>query len=69
MPPLNLNSPRTNAPWPTTDAMTVRKRAFRLLAALNRAVLPKQWHRDLARLSTPRKLLAAYRYWVTRNAL
>lgn len=49
--------------------MSLRYTAFRLLARLNKAVLPKQWHRDLARLSTPRKLLAAYRYWVTRNAL
>ena len=49
--------------------MPLRKRIFRLLAAMNRAVLPKQWHRDLSRLSTSRKLLAGYRYWVTRNAL
>ncbi|MCO5276184.1 MAG: hypothetical protein M9900_14860 [Flavobacteriales bacterium] len=49
--------------------MNLRTRIFRLLAAFNRAVLPKQWHRDLTRLSMPRKLLAAYRYWVTRNAL
>ena len=49
--------------------MTVRKRLFRLLAAFNRAVLPKQWGRDLARLSKSRQVLAAYRFWVTRNAL
>lgn len=49
--------------------MTPRKRLFRVLAAVNRAVLPKQWHRDLAHLSKPRQALAAYRYWVTRNAL
>jgi hypothetical protein len=49
--------------------MPLRKRAFRLLAALNKAVLPKQWHRDLTRLSKARKALVAYRYWVTRNAL
>ncbi|MBK9760069.1 MAG: hypothetical protein IPO90_08890 [Flavobacteriales bacterium] len=49
--------------------MTARKRLFILLAAANRALLPKQWHRDLARLSNSRKLMAAYRYWVTRNAL
>ena len=49
--------------------MTIRKRAFRLLAAINRKVLPKQWHRDLTRLSKPRLALAAYRFWVTRNAL
>lgn len=49
--------------------MTLRKRAFRLLAAINRSVLPKQWHRDLSRLSKARMALAGYRYWVTRNAL
>ena len=49
--------------------MTLRKRLFRLLAAVNRSVLPKQWHRDLARLSKTRQALAAYRYWVTRKAL
>lgn len=49
--------------------MTMRKRLFRLLAAVNRAILPKQWNKDLTRLSKPRQVLAAYRYWVTRNAL
>lgn len=47
----------------------MRQAIFRLLARINRAVLPKQWDRDLNRLSKARKLLAAYRYWVTRNAL
>ncbi len=47
----------------------MNKSLFRLLARMNRALLPKQWDRDLSRLSTARKLLAAYRYWVTRNAL
>ena len=49
--------------------MPLRKRAFRLLAHINRRVLPKQWHRDLARMGKPRLALVAYRYWVTRNAL
>jgi hypothetical protein len=49
--------------------MPLRRRLFRLLAACNKAILPKQWDRDLTRLSKPRQLLAAYRYWVTRNAL
>jgi len=49
--------------------MTMRKRLFRILAAVNRKVLPKQWHRDLTRLGKARKALVAYRYWVTRNAL
>lgn len=49
--------------------MTLRKRFFRGLAAFNFAVLPKQWDRDLANLSKLRMALAAYRYWVTKNAL
>ena len=47
----------------------MKKTLFRLLARVNRVVLPKQWNRDLSRLSTVRKLLAGYRYWVTRNSL
>ncbi|HEX2618341.1 MAG TPA: SsrA-binding protein [Flavobacteriales bacterium] len=49
--------------------MTARKRFFRLLAAVNRTVLPKLWNKDLARLSKAQKALVGYRYWVTRNAL
>lgn len=49
--------------------MTIRKRFFRWLAAFNRAVLPKQWDRDLTKLGKLRMALAGYRYWVTRNAL
>ncbi|MCC6576530.1 MAG: hypothetical protein IT228_04225 [Flavobacteriales bacterium] len=47
----------------------MRRTAFRLLARLNKAVLPKLWDKDLARLTKPQKLLVAWRYWVTRNAL
>lgn len=49
--------------------MTFRKRLFRLLARTNRALLPKLWNKDLARLSSFQKAIVAYRYWVTRNAL
>ncbi len=47
----------------------MRKSLFRTLAAINRAVLPKLWNKDLLRLSKWQKLLVAYRYWVTRNVL
>lgn len=47
----------------------MRKTLFRLLARVNKAVLPRLWHKDLLRLSKAQKLLVAYRYWVTRNAL
>ncbi|HRH70611.1 MAG TPA: SsrA-binding protein [Flavobacteriales bacterium] len=49
--------------------MTVSKSLFRLLARANKAVLPKQWHKDLARLNKVEKLLVAWRIWVTKNAL
>lgn len=49
--------------------MPLRQRLFRLLAAINRAVLPALGGRDLQRLSPLEKALVGYRYWVTRNAL
>ncbi len=47
----------------------MRKGMFRLLARLNRALLPKVRPEHLTHLNSPRKLLLAWRYWVTRNAL
>ncbi|MBX7129532.1 MAG: SsrA-binding protein [Flavobacteriales bacterium] len=47
----------------------MRRSIFRIMARLNRLVLPKMWDKDLLRLSKAQKLLVAYRYWVTRNAL
>ncbi|HQW86292.1 MAG TPA: SsrA-binding protein [Flavobacteriales bacterium] len=47
----------------------MRRAVFRLLARLNRALLPKLWDKDLTRLGRAQKLLVAWRYWVTRNAL
>ncbi len=47
----------------------MRRTTFRLLARLNKALLPTLWNKDLSRLSKAQKLLVAWRYWVTRNAL
>lgn len=47
----------------------IRKPLFRLLARINKAVLPRMWDRDLRRLSRAQKIIIAWRYWVTRNAL
>lgn len=47
----------------------MRKSLFRILARLNKLVLPKLWDKDLARLSPAQKAIAAWRYYVTRNAL
>ena len=42
---------------------------FRILARINKAVLPKLWHRDLRKLSKLQMAMAAWRYYVTKNAL
>ena len=45
------------------------KSLFRVLAKLNKALLPKMWNKDLLRLSKTQKLIIAWRIWVTKNAL
>lgn len=47
----------------------MRKPFFRLLARLNKLLLPKLWDKDLLRLTKTQKLIVGWRYWVTRNAL
>ena len=47
----------------------MRTHLFRLLARLNKLLLPKLWNRDLARLTPMQKGIVAWRYWVTCNAL
>ncbi|MCS6974767.1 MAG: hypothetical protein NZM13_09815 [Cyclobacteriaceae bacterium] len=47
----------------------MRKVFFRFLAKLNKCLLPRISKRDLNRLSKTDKLIVAWRYWVTRNAL
>jgi hypothetical protein len=45
------------------------KRFFKLLAALNKVVLPSLSKTDLNRLTKLQKGIVAYRYWVTKNSL
>ncbi|MBK6343783.1 MAG: hypothetical protein IPF41_14670 [Flavobacteriales bacterium] len=45
------------------------KSFFRVLAKLNKALLPKMWDKDLLRLTKTQKLIIAWRIWVTKNAL
>ncbi|MCB9182708.1 MAG: SsrA-binding protein [Flavobacteriales bacterium] len=47
----------------------MKKMLFRFLARLNRLLLPKLWNKDLTRLSGTQRAIAAWRYYVTRNAL
>jgi hypothetical protein len=57
-----------NADLNTID-MTLPKSFYQFLARVNKAVLPKQWHKDLTRLSKFEKLIVGWRIWVTKNAL
>ena len=42
---------------------------FKLLATINKTILPRYSKRDITRLSKLDKVLVAYRYWVTVHAL
>ena len=45
------------------------KLIFRILAKLNKLILPKYSKRDINRLSKLDKALVAYRYWVMLHVL
>ncbi|SHH26484.1 hypothetical protein SAMN04488109_3434 [Chryseolinea serpens] len=47
----------------------MKKSLFKLLASVNKVILPRYSQRDITRLSKLDKALVAYRYWVTLNAL
>ena len=47
----------------------IKKVFFRILAKVNRIILPRYSKRDITKLSGVDKALIAYRYWVTKNAL
>ena len=45
------------------------KSIFRILAKINKLILPKYGKRDLSKLSKVDKALVAYRYWVILHVL
>ncbi|MCZ8353202.1 MAG: hypothetical protein O9340_00595 [Cyclobacteriaceae bacterium] len=47
----------------------MKKILFQLLAAFNKTFVPRASKLNLNKLSKAGKLLIAYRYWVTTNAL
>lgn len=49
--------------------MHVKKLFFKILAQLNKAILPRYSRKDLTKLSKSGKAIVAFRYWVTINAL
>jgi hypothetical protein len=50
------------------DAMN-KKQLFKILAKINKVIMPRFSKRDITRLSKIEKGLVAYRYWVTLNSL
>jgi hypothetical protein len=47
----------------------MEKTIFKILAKLNKLILPRYSKRDITRLSKIDKGLVAFRYWVTKNSL
>jgi hypothetical protein len=47
----------------------MKKSLFKLLAKINKALMPSFGKKDLTKLSKLEKAMVAYRYWVTTNAL
>jgi hypothetical protein len=47
----------------------MKKSIFKILAGINKVIMPRYSQRDISRLSKIDKALVAYRYWVTLNAL
>ncbi|SKC66759.1 hypothetical protein SAMN05660236_2572 [Ohtaekwangia koreensis] len=45
------------------------KSIFKILAKLNKIIIPRYSKKDLNRLSKIDQALIAYRYWVTKNSL
>lgn len=48
---------------------SMKKSAFKLLARINKIILPRYSKTDITRLSTLAKAIVAYRYWVLIQAL
>jgi hypothetical protein len=47
----------------------MKKVFFKVLAKINKVIVPRYSQRDITRLSKIDKALVAYRYWVTTNSL
>ena len=47
----------------------MKKSLFKVLARMNKWLLPRYSKRDLGRLSRLDQAIIGFRYWVTKNAL
>ena len=46
-----------------------KKFCFRILARVNKIILPSLYKRNLSSLKKYEKIVLGYRYWITRNSL
>lgn len=49
--------------------MNVKRKFFKILASVNKLVLPRYSKKDLTKLRKIDQAIVAYRYWVTVNSL
>jgi len=47
----------------------MKRNIFKMLAKLNKIVLPSYARKDLTKLSNFDKAIIGFRYWVTKNSL
>lgn len=47
----------------------MKKSFFRVLALINKVVVPRMSKKDLTKLTKMQKAIVAYRYWVTIHAV
>lgn len=47
----------------------MNKTIFKILAKLNKVILPRYSKHDITRLTKFQQAIVGYRYWVTKNSL
>jgi hypothetical protein len=46
-----------------------RRLFFKILAKVNKLVIPSLYKKDIGKLKSYEKVILGYRYWVTKNSL
>ena len=46
-----------------------RKLFFKILAKVNKLIMPSLYKKDIGKLKSYEKVILGYRYWVTKNSL
>jgi hypothetical protein len=47
----------------------MKRSVFKILARINKMILPRMSDKDLTKLSRTQKAIVAWRYWVTINSV